>query len=62
MSPVPSSSPAAFTVPEAARQLSICRATVYRMIGAGEIRSVKIRNAVRIPRTEIERLLQSDAA
>lgn len=40
---------ALLTVPEAARRLSLGRATAYRMVQMGELPSVRIGRAVRVP-------------
>src|SRR5262249_56778857 len=42
------------TVPEAATALSLCRAAVYELVLAGELASVKIGRARRIPLTVLE--------
>jgi len=41
---------------EAAHALGICRASIYNLIGRGELRASKIGRSTRIPITEIERL------
>lgn len=43
---------------EVARILEISRALAYEMITSGEIKSVRIRSAVRVPREELERLIR----
>lgn len=48
---------AAYTIPEAAEQLTISRASLYRLIDRGEIRRVKIGQRSVIPADEINRLL-----
>lgn len=54
--------PMAYRVDEAAENLGLCRATIYNLIARGELRAVKIGRATRIPASELERLLASDAA
>jgi excisionase family DNA binding protein len=46
------------TVNDVANYLSISRASVYDMLGDGEIQSVHIRSSRRIPRREFERYLR----
>jgi excisionase family DNA binding protein len=46
----------AYRPAEAAEALGVSVATIYRLIGRGEIRAVKIGRAVRIHRDELERL------
>lgn len=36
-------------VPEAARFLAVSRASIYKMIEAGELKFMKVRSAIRIP-------------
>lgn len=50
--------PAAFSPAEAAQQLSISRANLYRLIAEGTIRRVKIGRRTLIPASEIDRLLE----
>lgn len=50
--------PAAFSIPEAAQQLSISRSAIYRLIDRGELRRVKIGSRAVIPASEIVRLLE----
>lgn len=51
---------------EAAEALSISRAMVYRLIASGEIGSVRIGTAIRVPRAALEdyiaRLQEADDA
>ena len=42
------------TVPEAARKLRVCRQTVYELMARGELRSVRIGRARRIPVAELK--------
>ena len=44
---------------EAAEILGMSRSTIYKLITAGEIQSVKIGRSRRIPRQEIERFVDS---
>lgn len=45
------------TISAAARELGVCRNTVYALIRAGEIRPTRIHQRPRIRRSELERLL-----
>ena len=47
--------PVYLTVTEAARKLAMHRATVLRLIHAGELRSLRLGRCYRIPETEITR-------
>jgi len=49
-----------YRIPEAARILKVWRSTIYRMIDRDEIKSVHVGGSVRIPRGELERLLQGE--
>jgi excisionase family DNA binding protein len=51
--------PALLPIPEAAKQLSVSKATLYRRINSGEIRSVKLGALRRVPLSEITRLAES---
>lgn len=42
------------TIPEAARRLSLGRATTYRLVQRGELPSVRIGRAVRVPAQALE--------
>lgn len=53
--------PAAYSIDQAAKQLSISRTGVYRLIDAGQIRRVKIGHRSVIPATEIDRILNDGA-
>lgn len=53
-----STRPAGYSIPDAARQLSISRSGMYRLIRSGEIRMVKIGHRSVIPASEIDRLLE----
>ncbi|MDM2548382.1 helix-turn-helix domain-containing protein [Mycobacteroides abscessus] len=50
-----------YTVDQAARILGCGRGKVYKMIGAGEIRSVKIGKLRRIPASVLKGLADGDA-
>lgn len=50
--------PAAYSIPEAARQLSISRSGLYQLIDAGKVRRVKLNGRALIPASEITRLLE----
>ncbi len=52
--------PAAYSIPEAAAQLSVSRSHLYQLIDRGLIRRVKIGHRSVIPATEIDRLLAVD--
>ena len=52
--------PAAYSVENAAKQLTLSRATVYNLINAGKLRSVQIGRRRIIPASEIDRLLAVD--
>ena len=43
---------------ELAERLSISRWTVYKMIGDGRIQSIKISRLVRIPESEVSRIVK----
>lgn len=45
------------TVKEAAAQLKLSRPSVYRLMKRGELKSVKLGGARRIPQRELERLV-----
>jgi excisionase family DNA binding protein len=46
---------------EFAAALKVSRRTIIRMIDSGRIRAFKVEKCVRIPRSELERFLASDA-
>ena len=37
------------TVPEVAKRLGICRSSVYQLCERGELRHVRVSNAIRVP-------------
>ena len=43
------------TVPEAANRLSIGRSKLYELVSEGQLATVKIGRAVRVPAREVER-------
>ncbi len=49
--------PRLFSVDGVARQLSVGRTTVYKLIAAKRIRAVKVGSATRIAATEIDRYI-----
>ena len=49
--------PRVMTPHEAATALRVSRPTIYRLVAAGELRHVKLGAAIRIPSSEVERLL-----
>ncbi len=52
--------PAAYSILEACRQLTISRTTLYRLIDDGKIRRVKLGKRALIPSSEIDRILAGD--
>ncbi|HEL4844853.1 MULTISPECIES: helix-turn-helix transcriptional regulator [Stenotrophomonas] len=46
-------------IPDACRRLSVSRTTLYELIKAGEIRSVKIGARSLIPEVDLQRVLSS---
>ena len=52
-------------VPQVCDELALGRSTVYLLIGRGELRTVRVGKAVRVPAEELERFIAarvSDAA
>jgi excisionase family DNA binding protein len=47
------------TVPEIAEALRVSKMTVYRLINTGEIKVIKVGKAIRIPESELNRILNS---
>jgi excisionase family DNA binding protein len=45
--------PAVMTVMEAARVLRVGRGSMYRLIAAGEVRSVRVGRSIRVPRVAL---------
>jgi len=62
MAPVVSRSPLLLRIDEVADRLAISRASTYRLIQRGEIPTVHIGSAVRIPADALERWLQDQVA
>ncbi|WP_442253496.1 helix-turn-helix transcriptional regulator [Stenotrophomonas pavanii] len=46
-------------IPDACRRLSVSRTTLYELIKAGEIRSIKIGTRSLIPEVDLQRVLSS---
>lgn len=46
--------PLLYTVEESAKRASISRTTMYKLIRSGEVRSIKVRRARRVPPAELE--------
>ena len=53
--------PAAYSIPAAARELSVSRSHLYTLINDGQVRRVKIGGRAVIPASEIDRLLADGA-
>lgn len=53
--------PDAYTVNASCWKIGVSRSTLYQLIAAGQIRSVKIRGRRMIPTTEIKRLVTEGA-
>ena len=51
-----------FSIAEAATAAGISRATVYRLIDRGELRTVKLGDRRLVPRVELERLCNAERA
>ena len=50
--------PLLLRVAEAAEVLAISRSSLYQLMSAGEVRTVRLGRTVRIPRRELERLAE----
>ncbi|TPL87047.1 helix-turn-helix domain-containing protein [Mesorhizobium sp. B2-3-14] len=46
-----------YSIPQAAGVLNIGRSTLYSLIGAGQIRAIKIGKLARIPSVEVDRYI-----
>ena len=46
------------TVPEAARRLALSRSTLYRLIRQGQLRTIRVGRARRVPVTELVRFAE----
>jgi excisionase family DNA binding protein len=53
---------ALFKVKSAMQKLDVSRATIYRLVGRGQLEVVKIGTTTRITATSIERLISGKAA
>lgn len=51
--------PLAHRVPEACSRLGIGRSTLYRLIGEGAIRPIRIGHRVLVPESELQRYIAS---
>lgn len=49
--------PKVLTVAELAARLGVCRQTVYALERRGELRVIRIGRALRVPTSELERLM-----
>lgn len=49
--------PMLLRVSDAARLLSVSRSTMYQLITSGEVKVIRIGRSVRVPRTELARLV-----
>ena len=49
-----------YTVKDAMRLLQLSRLSIYRLINSGELRAQKIGHQLRIPHSEMRRLLQPE--
>ncbi len=47
-----------YSYPKAGELLGVSHATVFRMVKAGRVKTVKLMGLPRIPHTEIERILR----
>lgn len=54
----PTVEPRLLRIDRAAEVLGLSQATVYRLIAAGDLRSVKFGRAHRVPREELDRLIE----
>jgi excisionase family DNA binding protein len=54
--------PVLLRVPEAADALGVSRATVYNLLAAGTLRSVKIGGSRRIAQAELDRIARGEPA
>ena len=46
------------TIPEAARRLALSRSTLYRLIRQGQLRTIRVGRARRVPVTELARFTE----
>jgi len=61
--PQPAADPAPdlMTIREACRRLRVSRPTAYRLFARGALRFVKIGKSVRVPRSEVDYIIQNGA-
>lgn len=52
----------AYRMTEAARRLSVSRSLLYRLVGEGKLRTVKVGGVTLVPRDEVERLVRDGVA
>jgi excisionase family DNA binding protein len=57
---VPIMADTVYTVSEAATLLKVSIATIRRMIDDGQLRAIKVRGQLRIPKEEIDRILRGN--
>jgi excisionase family DNA binding protein len=51
----------ALPVEDVARALALTRRSIIKMIDLGEIRAIRVGSALRIPRSELDRILAGNA-
>lgn len=49
-----------YTIEEAAKILKVSGATIRRMIDDGDIKAIRVRGQLRIPKEEIDRILRGN--
>jgi excisionase family DNA binding protein len=49
--------PLAHQIPEACRRIGVARTSIYELIKAGEIKSIKIGSRTLIPESELQRFI-----
>jgi len=52
-----SDEPLVYSIPEAARELSVSRSTIYRLISDGQLETISVRSHRRVRRTALVRYL-----
>jgi excisionase family DNA binding protein len=52
----------AYGIPEAAHAMSVSKSTIWNWIALEKVKTKKVGGRTLIPRSELERLLQDDAA
>jgi excisionase family DNA binding protein len=55
---VPTMADVVYTIEEAAKILKVSSATIRRMIDDGDIKVIRVRGQIRIPKDEIDRILR----